>query len=490
MTERASPGHEDRRTQRANDARRILHAAIAAADPRPAVDRALRAAPELHDARCIHLLAIGKAAGVMASAALAGLRATGDGALADRVASALAVLPHQSDHEGDGRAGQAATPAGPASSIRILYAAHPYPDTTSARAAAVVEDMLGSTDAGDLVVVLISGGASSLCAAPVVGISIDEYSSVVRMLMRAGADIHELNTVRTHIDRLKGGGMARLIAPAHALGLVMSDVVGNHLDIIGSGPLTPSTTRSDDALRILRDFGLLDRIPTGVRRVLEHARPAVSHDTTARHSTMQPFDPEETGAARVRTQIILDNHTAMDGAADEARRMDYAVQVRNEPVTGIAHEAGTAIARNALTVAGAMQPGDRPQCIISGGETTVEVRGTGTGGRNLELTLGAAMALEGDSRVTVASIGTDGVDGSSDAAGAVADGATVANGKRAAINAGDALENNDSHTFFATAGGLIRTGPTGTNVMDVQIALIDPPVADRPARLLIDPPGP
>lgn len=483
MTERAHPGdarsiaypNPARAVQRESDARRILHTAIAAADPGPAVDRALRDATDLHDARGVYLLAIGKAAGVMAEAALRALHTIDDGIPAARIRSSLVILPQHDT--GDEAATLVDAPADSPGAIQFLRAAHPLPDASSVRAAEAVEALLRDAHNGDLVLVLISGGTSSLCAAPVAGVSIEEYAEVVRMLMRAGAGIHELNTVRTHIDRLKGGGMARLIAPADALGLVMSDVVGNRLDIIGSGPLTPATTSADDALRVLTDFHLLDTIPAGVRTALEHAQPLTPDDAAA-PPAMPPGSGQETSGGRVRTQIILDNRTAIDGAADEARRLGYDIRVRREPLAGRARDAGTFLARAALAVAGTMKPGDRPVCMISGGETTVEVTGSGRGGRNLELALAAAIALDGDSRVTLASVGTDGIDGSSNAAGGIAGGRTVASGKRAAIDAGDALENNDSHTFLATTGGLIITGPTGTNVMDVQVALIDPPSAD------------
>jgi glycerate-2-kinase len=358
-------------------------------------------------------------------------------------------------------------------------------------AAGQVEGQLTDAADGDIVVVLISGGASSLCAAPAAGITIDEYAGVVDALLDAGADIRELNTVRAHIDRLKGGGMARLAAPARVIGLVVSDVVGSPLDVIASGPLTPSTTTATDATRVLEKYRLWSAVPDSVRRALQsgpHDRApgsgssSGSYEPPSSSSSASDSPPPGSGAAdfsHVTTRVVLDNRTAVDGAAREARRLGYGVRVSREAVTGRARRAGTRIARDATAIADRLQHADAPVCVLYGGETTVVVSGAGTGGRNQELVLAAAIELDGDSRITVASLGTDGIDGPTDAAGAAADGGTVARGKRAGLSAGDALENNDSHSFFAVVDGLIRTGPTGTNVMDVQVALIDPATPAR-----------
>lgn len=317
--------------------------------------------------------------------------------------------------------------------------------------------MLTRAKTGDVVLVLISGGASSLCAAPVAGVSIEDYAATANVLMRAGADIHELNTVRTQIDRLKGGGMARLVSPARAVGLIVSDVPGNPLHIIGSGPLTPPAATPADALGILDRYELLPAVPDGVRHALSSAR-SVAHDFS-----------------HVMTRIVLDNRVAVEGAAQEARRLGYEPRIDPAPVTGSAREAGNRLARDAIAHAGRMHHADPPACMLYGGETTVVVTGAGTGGRNQELALSAAVALDGHTRITIGSVGTDGIDGPTDAAGAIADGATVQRGTAAGVNARDALDANDSHTFLDAAEALIRTGATGTNVMDVQVVLVDPP---------------
>lgn len=434
---------DDRSAARVAHATAILRAAIAAADPGPAVSRAVRVIPGLHQARHIHVLAVGKAGEAMATAALAALpRAPG---------SALVVVPRTSVETRE-------VTAGPG--LRMLYAAHPVPDDDSVHAGAQAEDLLRGAADGDVVIVLLSGGASSLCVAPAEGMTIDEYAEVVRSLMLAGADIRELNTVRAHIDRLKGGGMARTSAPARVVGLIVSDVVGNPLDVIASGPLTPCSTTPHDALRVLEKYDLTATVPRSVRTVL-HA----------------PRDGTPASFSHVSTQIVLDNRAALDGAARAAARLAYDVRITDEPVTGIAREAGRHIARDALATARALRAVDPPVCIVSGGETTVVVSGTGKGGRNQELILAAAIELAGGERVTVGSVGTDGVDGPTDAAGGVADESTIGTAQAAGFDALEALRDNDSYSLLGAAGALLRTGATGTNVMDVQVVLIDPPAA-------------
>ncbi|MBR9990571.1 MAG: glycerate-2-kinase family protein, partial [Gemmatimonadetes bacterium] len=301
--------HRDggRQAGRAAHARLILRAAIAAADPAPHVRRAIRASQELREARRVHLIAIGKAAATMAYAALDALPRPAD--------SALVIVPHGTDTamlSDDTR-------------TRVLRASHPLPDASSADAAAAVEHHTGGVHAGDIVFVLLSGGASSLCTAPAGSISIAEYALVVSALMHAGADIRELNAVRAHIDRLKGGGMADIIAPAHAIGLVVSDVTGNPLDVIASGPLTRPTATPADALRVLDRYMPVNDVPASVRSVLQQA--------AARTPPARSF-------GHVGVDVLLDNRTAVDGAAEEARRLGYEVRITDEPVTGHARDAG------------------------------------------------------------------------------------------------------------------------------------------------------
>src|SRR5690606_36983443 len=303
------------------------------------------------------------------------------------------------------------------------------------------------------VLALISGGASALCVAPLDGITIAEYGDVVGQLMRAGADIHELNCVRAHIDALKGGGMAALAAPAESNVLVVSDVVGNELHTIASGPFSAHPSTPADALQVLDHYTI--EAPESIRAALN----------TYRHT------PE----AHADVRIILDNADAVAGAARAAAALGYDVLIDDEPVTGHARDAGVRLSLRALDVAREMTTNDTAICLLYGGETTVRVTGSGKGGRNQELALSAAMALDGVPRITLGSIGTDGIDGPTDAAGAVVDGTTAKAASAAGLDVPVALWNNDSHRLLDRVGSLIRLEPTGTNVMDVQAVVIDPP---------------
>jgi glycerate 2-kinase len=281
----------------------------------------------------------------------------------------------------------------------------------------------------------------------------------VNTLSRAGADIGETNLVRRHLDVLKGGGMAQLAAPARVLGLVLSDVVGDRLDVIASGPLTPDDSAGEDALIVLRRHDALDCCADSIRLALE----AVPRPDRSEHEDL---------SERVRVRIIGGNDVAMNGAADRAAELGYTVRRAPAPVTGSAREAGFTLAREAVYLQRTDTP---PICIVAGGETTVAVQGQGKGGRNQELVLAACIALNGAAGITVASIGTDGVDGATDAAGAIADETSLQDAAAAGVDARPVLADNDSFHFFQASNGLIMTGPTGTNVNDVQIALIGVP---------------
>ncbi|HEX6309442.1 MAG TPA: DUF4147 domain-containing protein [Longimicrobiales bacterium] len=433
-----------RADRRAAHAESILRAAIAAADPAAHVRAAIAANPSCRSGHTVRLLAIGKAAAAMSAAALDALPA------APR--EALVIVPHD-------------TEAAPGPGLRTMHAAHPIPDHTSVAAGRAAAALLAGAGVDDIVLALISGGASSLCALPADGIDIDEYAGLVRALLHAGADIRELNTVRTHIDVLKGGGMARLAAPARVVCLVISDVVHSPLDIIASGPFSPPATAPADAVRVLEKYGLHGTSAED----RAHAVALGGLDAGLRGTTSAgTWD-------HVTVRVILDNRSAIDGAARAAVQLGYRVHIEDEPLVGAARAAAAHIVARAVRVAETIGPADAPVCMLWGGETTVVVSGGGTGGRNQELVLAAALALRAVPRITIGSIATDGVDGPTDAAGAIADGRTCERGAHAGRDAALSLEHNDSWTFFAHAGGLIHTGPTGTNVMDVQIAVVDPP---------------
>jgi glycerate 2-kinase len=423
--------------QRRRHAEAVLRAAIAAADPRPLVERALQGAPELHAAKRIQLLAIGKAAPAMAAAA--------ESVLGARMTERLLVAPRGTP-----------APAG------TLFGGHPLPDEDSVAAGRAVLGLLGNAAADEIVLVLISGGASSCCALPLGPIRIDEYAWCVRSLMQAGADIVDLNTVRKHIDALKGGRMALHAAPAAVLSLVLSDVVGDALDVIASGPLTPDSTTCDDALHVLRRHDLLEPCPLSIRVLLEEC------------GDESPAE-DDPAFQQVRVRIVGGNDVAVEGAAAEAERLGYRVRRATHPVTGPAREAGAGLAREARLL---QRAGELPVCIVAGGETTVAAKGSGRGGRNQEIVLAACLELNGQHGITVGSVGTDGVDGNSPAAGAIADEASMPVAREHGIDLRSIVAQNDSYTFFKATAGVIETGATGTNVNDVQIALVSgqPPV--------------
>ncbi|MEX1182845.1 MAG: DUF4147 domain-containing protein [Gemmatimonadota bacterium] len=424
------------------DAGAILRAAIAAADAAPLTTAALTRAPELGDRSRIHLVAVGKAAASMAGAAL--------DVLHPRVGAALVIVPRGTSMPPSRRHGRA----------RVLHASHPLPDSASLAAGLAIERLLAASDGRDMLLVLISGGASSLTVLPRDGIGVDAYADCVDHLLRAGADIDEINAVRAHIDRLKGGGLARLAGAVPVLGLVLSDVVGDRVEIIASGPLSPRTATAGDAMTVLNRLGLWDACDPAIRSCLQHA-------------AAQPATSEVAGGRdNVRVVVIGNNEVARDGAAAAATRLGYRVVSRAEPVTGEARNAGALLALEALRMQEALEVGAPPVCLVTGGETTVTVRGRGTGGRNQELVLAAAIALRGARGITIGSIGTDGIDGPTDAAGGVADAATLEHVRTLGYDPATSLLDNDSHTLLRAGGATLVTGPTGTNVLDVQVALV------------------
>lgn len=420
------------------DAERILRAGIAAADPTAATTRAL-STHDLGAPRLVRVIAVGKAAGAMARAALRHLA----GVRAPRTFGALVIEPGSP---------RTAAPLvhDDTTNVRRMVAAHPLPDLSSVAAADAVSDVLATLEEDDVALILLSGGASSLIARPVDGVSIADYAQCVDLLMRAGADIHDLNTVRRATDLLKGGGMARMAAGARVIGFVLSDVPGNPLHVIGSGPLSPSPTTTRDAVRVLRDTGVWHQCSPALRDAL----------------TQQLGDAAVERLDHVSLHVVADNDTAVAGAARAAEELGYDVFIEDQRLDGEARVAGAAFARRALN---AVQHGRGRFCRIAGGETVVTVRGDGSGGRNQEFVLAAALALPADARIAVGSAGTDGVDGPTDAAGAVCDGACVTGDERRAAET--ALERNDAGSYLEQRGLRLVTGPTGTNVADVAVAV-------------------
>jgi len=387
------------------------------------------------------MLAVGKAAPAMATAA--------ENALDDAISGGFAV---------------ATTEGPPLRRVRLLMAGHPLPDGRGLRAAEQVEALIRGAGREDLVLVLLSGGASALLPAPAADVSLEDKARTTDLLLRAGAPIRDLNTVRKHLSRLKGGGLARLAAPARIVTLALSDVVGDDPGTIGSGPTSPDPTTFADAIRVLERFGVAGQVPSPVRRRLEAGARG------ARPETPKAGDPL---FRRTVMHVVGSNRLSVEAAAREAKRQGLRPLILTTSLEGEAREAARTLAAILRECAESGRPQSRPVALLAGGETTVTVRGSGRGGRNQELTLAAAAALAGfPVQAVVASLATDGIDGPTESAGGVADDQSAQRGAALGLPPIAAfLEENDAHGFFAALGDLIVTGPTGTNVADLVVLL-------------------
>lgn len=353
----------------------------------------------------------------------------------------------------------------PFKKLKVLEAGHPIPDEYGYAGTAGVVRLLQKTDESTLVLCLISGGGSALLVSPCCGITLQEKQEVSELLLKAGADISELNTVRKHISAVKGGRLAEIAFPARMISLVLSDVIGDSLDVIASGPTAPDKTTFNDAHKVLEKFKLLDRISENVRRVIEDGIEGRIPETP------KEGNPLFAGAENI---IIGSNRIALNAAKQKAEETGFVTEIISSELQGEAREVGRWLAEKAKDIKESMGRGFKvSRCIISGGETTVTVKGKGLGGRNMELALAFAIAIQGTSGITLLSAGTDGIDGPTDAAGAIVDGSTVERAKALGLDPMAYLDNNDSYNFFKRIDGLFVTGPTGTNVMDIQIILIE-----------------
>lgn len=345
---------------------------------------------------------------------------------------------------------------------QVLAAEHPIPGRAGIRAVLAVRELLRELNARDLLIVAISGGASALLPAPAEPITLQAKQQTTELLLRAGANIAELNAVRKHLSMLKGGRLAALAYPATVVSLVLSDVIGDRLDVIGSGLTAPDSSTFDDAIAVLQKLGLASKVPEAVRGHLRRG---------ARGEIGETPKPGDAVFESVHNIIVGSNRLALAAAAGEAKRLGFAPLILSSSMQGEAREVARAhaeILREAVTSG---NPAGAPACILSGGETTVTVRGRGTGGRNQEFALAGALAIDGLKDVLILSAGTDGTDGPTDAAGAIATGDTVGRARRLGIHPGEYLADNNSYPFFDALGDLIRTGPTGTNVMDIHLLL-------------------
>ncbi len=347
--------------------------------------------------------------------------------------------------------------------VEILEAAHPVPDAAGIEAAEKIGGWIDGAGADDLIVCLLSGGGSALLPAPAEGISLGDKRATTEALLKAGAPIEALNCVRKHLSRLKGGHLARRAAPAQVITLAISDVVGDLLDVIASGPTIGDPTTFADAGRQLKVYGVWKKTPESVRRHILRGIAGKIPDTPA------PSDPL---LRRVHSRIVAGNDTALRAAAQKARALGLRPMILTRRLQGEAREIGEFLAGLARGIRAEGYPGRPPVCVLLGGETTVTVTGKGLGGRCQELALAFCLNLgEGDG-ICLLAAGTDGKDGPTPAAGAIVHSRTLQNVKKQGIDARSFLSNNNSHSFFGSFGELISTGPTGTNVMDLVVLVV------------------
>lgn len=344
--------------------------------------------------------------------------------------------------------------------IEIIEAGHPIPDQRGINGAHEIIELLEGTTQDDLVICVISGGASALLVSPVVGVSLNDLQNLTYELLASGATVNEINTLRKHLERAKGGQIARYASPAKIISLILSDVVGDPLEVIGSGPTVPDPTTYSESLSILERLEIRDKIPGSIRDHLLEGKGGKFPETP------KPGDSIFHGANNI---IIGSNRTAAKAAFQQAEKEGFNSIILTNFLQGEAHQVGQFLGTIVRQLAEQNEPISRPACIIVGGETTVTLKGDGRGGRNQELALGAVKELAGMENVALITLATDGGDGVTDAAGAVVTGSTLDNARTLNLDPRSYLDRNDSYNFFAPLGELIITGPTMTNVNDLAL---------------------
>ena len=426
-----------------DDLREILDAGLAAADPADAVRRSLgldgsriSAGGRSFDAKSVTIVAAGKAAGPMARAAVE--------SLGNRVSGGIVVT--KDEHE-----------PGP-EGLETVFASHPEPDERGVEAARRVQELAESLGEEDLLLALVSGGASALLADPEPPIEIADLQRLTGELLKSGADIGEINTVRKHVSTLKGGGLVRLASPAPTVALLLSDVVGDEPSSIASGLTSPDLTTLDDARSVLRRYGI--EPPESIAAHLEGAE-----------ENPGPHDPVFANAVSV---ICGGGRHAAEAAARRAEELGYGPLLLTTTLTGDALGAASMYAAIVREVLASANPVTPPCAVVSGGEATVAVRGNGKGGPNEEFCLSLALELEGVAGWAAFSADTDGNDGSTDAAGGIVDGSTAGRMREGGVDPAEALSQNDSYGALEAGEGLLFTGPTGTNVNDLRVVLVSP----------------
>lgn len=435
------------------DAESIFRAGLAAVAPEAAVarycrieDKRLRVGDRCYDLagfKNIYVIGCGKAAAGMAKAL--------ESLLGNRVTAGIVIVKY--GHLAHLRR------------IRLLEAGHPVPDRRGEEGARRILALAESAGADDLVLCLISGGGSALLPLPAAGLKLADKQETTKVLIDCGATIHEINAIRKHTSAIKGGLLARAVHPATLVSLILSDVVGDDLDVIASGPCVPDASSFEDCLAILNDYRIADQLP---EVVVEHLRAGAAGDIP---ETPKAGDPV---FRRGFQQIVGSNLDAIKAAGAEAARIGYPPLILSSMLEGDTRQAALLHSGIIKEVLKSGHPLPPPACILSGGETTVVVRGNGLGGRNQEFALALAQQIAGRSGIVALSAGTDGTDGPTDAAGAIVDGTTIARAEALGLDYRRYLEANDAYRFFRNTGELLFTGPTNTNVMDLRVILVSP----------------
>jgi hydroxypyruvate reductase len=432
------------------DAEEIFNAGLYAADPYLAIKRHVRldehrlsvadVAYSLDDYDRAFIVGAGKASARMAHAL--------EELLGNRVAAGVVNVKY----------GYAV----PLRVAAVHESGHPVPDDAGERGTRGIVDLARMAGERDLIFCLISGGGSALLPCPADGITLGDKQQTTQILLDCGASIREINAIRKHISKVKGGRLAKLAFPAAVISLILSDVIGDSLDSIASGPTVPDSTTFADCMRIIRRYEIEDRIPLPVLRLLQRgARGEVEETPKIGNPAFQ----------KVHNLIIGSNRLALAAAQRKAVELGYKSLLLSSFIAGETRIVAAVHGAIAKEIAATGNPMDRPACVISGGETTVTIHGSGLGGRNQEFALAAASEIAGLENVVILSGGTDGSDGPTDAAGALVDGETLARANALGLDANAFLDNNDSYHFFQSLGDLLITGPTFTNVMDLRIIL-------------------
>jgi hydroxypyruvate reductase len=435
----------------------MFHAALAAVDPYRAVRKAFRVENNalLVGGGVYNLDVFDRVMVVGAGKASASMARAIEEVLGEKISQGILVVKY-------GHAGKLST-------IEQIEAGHPIPDQAGMIGTQRILDAVRQADERTLVICLLSGGGSSLLVAPLPGITLEHKQKTTDLLLKAGATIDELNTVRKHLSAVKGGRLAQAARPATVVTLILSDVIGDRLDVIASGPTASDTSTFADAARVVERYTLTSVLPAEVASFLERGKAGQEPETV------------KSGDAcflKTRNVIIGSLAQALAAAREKATALGWRAEVLTAELQGEARYVARSLARQARQVQDELKPGER-RCLLSGGETTVIVHGNGKGGRNQELALAFAVETAGTPGVTLLSAGTDGTDGPTDAAGAVVDGLTAQRARELGVHPEPYLGNNDSYTFFSKLDALdyekrlLVTGPTGTNVMDIQILLIE-----------------